>query len=143
MKQQGVPLATFPIAVVLVASIALYSVSAKAETEDDKPNFVDRVGSIGEFGKIEFERRGHYRLWGVLPEPQALREQILGSTLACLESGRSRAGDRYAEVVYCWLYSTELEREGYRNGVNITRYLIENDLGTEICTETHNKYQSC
>lgn len=102
------------------------------------PYVVGRVISVSNYGEVVFESGDRYRLWGIIPDVDFLRSNVVGQTIYCTLAGQINSSHRRTEVANC-----SFEIEGQRLRESIAGYLIQMGHGAEICSETLNWFKTC
>jgi hypothetical protein len=122
----------------LAISLLLFTEAAHAD-RPQSPKITDRVHDVNSAGWMQFETGDYAKLWGVLIDPQVLRENIVGVELSCFENfGSCPVTDISRCTLIC--YDRFTDPSAIRD---IGEYLILNGKAEEDCPETSNRYGTC
>jgi hypothetical protein len=100
------------------------------------------VISVNNFGQVNFEEHGTFRLWGLQTLDPAGLDGLIGLELLCFHAGQTKiflgSVPHSSRAVFCkagpdWPHK---EREIYK-------HLIDSGKVSEICSETDNAFRTC
>lgn len=98
--------------------------------------FREKVENINGYGLIITESGDPIRIWGLIPEPEHLKELLSGKDVICTLGGEVRLHYMQSRVAKC---------RAQINGklIDIAEHLILNGKGNELCAESANNYNTC
>lgn len=91
-----------------------------------------RITHVYDNGFLGINGRGGYRLWGVDPNVEYLREITSEQDIYCRINGDVKKGNFSTTLVTCHFFDTTHPLAK----VTISRHLIETGNGEELCMET-------
>lgn len=125
-----------------VFSVFLFS-NATASAVLPVPDFRAKVLKISNYGLVHFEGNGAYRLWGILPDVNYLRELIIGHELDCFRSGevvgRWRGNSIRSRSVVCTARIQSPDQQFF----DLITHLLETGNAIELCSETLGLLGTC
>lgn len=132
------------IGVICLLGALSLPVIGSAEVRFLKPDFQKVVTGVTPFGELIFDDDKPYRLWGLHPIPELLREEAKGKFLACISAGSLELIDsketHRSDVILC----TYPRSENFRVGLKFySEKLIRDGAATELCSESRGYFGSC
>lgn len=146
----------FLICIVFFAIVGLQPHSAYADVTQrySAPGIcgvASDVSSTGQFKIVDrfcdyvvTNKSDVFRLWGIVPDPQALKELIEGQRIVCTKFGSSknRSSPRIG-IVICSVDSLSGARGILTGNLTVNEYLLLQGQATEICGETTGGLRTC
>lgn len=142
-KRMGNTVKILKLHTVAILSVILISTVATAG-EFAAPDFRAKVTNVSNSGVVYFEGHGGYRLWGLLPEADYLRELLVGEELACYVAGELRGywGGVSATSRSAVCISLDPNPNPFRSK-GVIQYLLDSGHVTEFCAETLGLFGTC
>ena len=115
-----------------------------AEVYFPTPDFRKTVTGVTSYGEVYFDEGKTFRLWGLNPNPDLLKEFITGKYLACLSVGsltiRDNKTSHTSNTIWC-AYSGPSFTSRHLN--SFSQDLIRRGVATELCSETKGYLGHC
>lgn len=129
--------------IIIILSAILISTTTSASPRYTPPDFIAQVTEVDNWGIVIFDGHGGYRLWGLQPEVDFLRDLLVGKELACYEAGEIQAkwGSMYVKSRSAVCFS--VHGIGDSLSRDIGKFLLETDHAIELCAETLGVLGTC
>ena len=129
-------------AIISVSFNSVFAGATLAGAALEAPDFRAEVVGVDNAGIVYFEGNGGYRLWGLIPDSDYLRELLVGRTLACYVAGelkgRWRGISATTRTVVCRFGLLDPQpKEG------LVKHLLQTGHATEFCAETLGLFGTC
>lgn len=115
----------------------IFFTAAKADFSP-RPEFKATVIKVTEYGAIRFDNRRSARIWGIIPDPDRLRDLVLNQELLCTDWGSYAVHRRGGTLVTC-----EIMTGDYAESGDLAKLLLRLGYAEEFCLETRNYLSHC
>lgn len=102
------------------------------------PAFKATVVKVNEYGAIMFDDRSSGRIWGIIPDPDRLRDLVLNQELSCTDWGSYTVRRHWSRPLTCTIMTGEYAKSG-----DLAKLLLRLGYAEELCLETRNYLSHC